>query len=83
MATKNAGGGKITSTPISRERADQLIGELARRLNVVTAEALDHLVYRKVIQSRVADGCCKPDGGTCCPNARLTVFDARVTRTRE
>ena len=45
---------------------------------LVTWKAMEHL--RKMgmikpqedgsVQLRRDDGCCKPDGGTCCPNAK-------------
>jgi hypothetical protein len=70
MATKNAGSGKFAPTAISLERAEELMAELSRRLTVVSDQALDHLVVRGVLGTKARDGCCKPDGGTCCPNAR-------------
>jgi len=56
---------------VSLRRLDALVQELGKRARVVNEDALNHLVQRGVIPLMARDGCCKPDGGTCCPNARL------------
>jgi hypothetical protein len=58
---------------ISELRMDALIKELTKRVMVVNDDALTHLLDRGVIASAARDGCCKPDGGTCCPNKRLRI----------
>ena len=58
---------------ITQLRLEGLMQELGRRVRVVNEDALDHLVERDIIARMAHDGCCKPDGGTCCPNARLRV----------
>jgi len=56
---------------LTQFRLDALMHELTRRVRVVNEDALSHLVDRGVIARMARDGCCKPDGGTCCPNARI------------
>jgi hypothetical protein len=39
-------------------------------------EAFEHLAEKGAIEARFAlkaqaDGCCKPDGGSCCPNRQF------------
>lgn len=51
-------------------RIEALMHELTKRVRVVNEDALSHLIDRGVIARMARDGCCKPDGGTCCPNAR-------------
>jgi hypothetical protein len=58
---------------LSPQHLDGLVRELGRRVMVVNPDALDHLVQRGVLAPLARDGCCKPDGGTCCPNAKLRV----------
>jgi hypothetical protein len=60
-----------TFETISLMRLDALMQELTKRVRVVNEDALTHLVDRGVIARMARDGCCKPDGGTCCPNARV------------
>jgi len=50
-----------------------LLKELTKRVMVVNDDALKHLVDRGVIARMAADGCCKPDGGTCCPNKKVQI----------
>lgn len=59
---------------ISARRIDSLISELSKRVMVVNPDALGHLMQRGVIAAAARDGCCKPDGGTCCPNARTKII---------
>lgn len=63
---------------VTHLRLDALVQELGKRARVVNEDALTHLVQRGVLAQLARDGCCKPDGGTCCPNARLRpgVIDA-------
>lgn len=66
MATKKSkkSGSLPTKSPSSKQ-----IKKLTKNL-LVTDKALGHLVSFGMInvsQIRAA-GCCKPDGGTCCPN---------------
>jgi hypothetical protein len=56
---------------VSQVRLEALLKELTKRVMVVNEDALKHLVDRGVIALMARDGCCKPDGGTCCPNAKL------------
>jgi len=56
---------------VSVYRVDALVQELAKRVMVVNEDGLKHLQERGVIASAARDGCCKPDGGTCCPNKRV------------
>jgi hypothetical protein len=65
---------------VSQLRLEKLVNELTKRVMVVNDDALKHLVDRGVIALMARDGCCKPDGGTCCPNARIRVD---VVPTRE
>ncbi|MFO1341114.1 MAG: hypothetical protein U1F53_23315 [Burkholderiaceae bacterium] len=58
---------------VTQMRLEGLMLELTKRVRVVNDDALDHLVQRGVLARMARDGCCKPDGGTCCPNARLRV----------
>lgn len=50
----------------TREERVVLVQSLA-----VTWDVLDHLRDKGVIPARAADGCCKPDGGTCCVNKQV------------
>jgi hypothetical protein len=79
------GGERFTLQTLSELRLDSLLNELTKRLMVVNNGALAHLVERGVLAPFAADGCCKPDGGTCCPNAKLaggTRFDPRISEGR-
>lgn len=58
---------------ITQMRLEGLMQELTKRVRVVSDDALEHLVQRGVLARVARDGCCKPDGGTCCPNARLRI----------
>jgi hypothetical protein len=70
-------GAKISTANVSAEHVEALIRELDRRLMLVTPQAINHLqshgaLPMKGIEPSLlrADGCCKPDGGTCCPNKK-------------
>ena len=71
---------KLATRPISLEQAMSLLQDMSRRLNVVSEQGLGHLLARGVIAPIARDGCCKPDGGTCCPNKKLTIRQVDVTR---
>jgi hypothetical protein len=58
---------------VSQIRLEGLLKELTKRVMVVNDEALKHLVDRGVIALMARDGCCKPDGGTCCPNKKVQI----------
>ncbi|WP_141100641.1 hypothetical protein [Roseateles aquatilis] len=60
----------LTMETVSQLRLEALMSELTRRVMVVQPNAIDHLVQRGVLAPLARDGCCKPDGGTCCPNAK-------------
>jgi hypothetical protein len=67
MSKKEKKSGSLPTKPSSRKRT----AKLTKRL-LVTDKALQHLVIKGMIstaQMRAA-GCCKPDGGTCCPNKK-------------
>lgn len=66
---------------VTQMRLESLMQELTKRVRVVNEDALTHLIDRGVIARMARDGCCKPDGGTCCPNAKLGLergFDPRA-----
>ncbi|HEU4892268.1 MAG TPA: hypothetical protein VFT47_12010 [Vicinamibacterales bacterium] len=60
---------------ITQLRLEALMQELTKRVRVVNEDALTHLVDRGVLARVARAGCCKPDGGTCCPNARPQLAD--------
>jgi len=62
---------RLSLETLSQIHLDRLTQELTKRVMVVNEDSLTHLVQRGVLAPVAADGCCKPDGGTCCPNARL------------
>ena len=59
---------------VTARRVDALMEELSKRVMVVNEDSLKHLMQRGVIAAAAMDGCCKPDGGTCCPNARTRLI---------
>lgn len=68
---------KISTVDVSAAHVEALIRELNSRLMLVTPQAINHLqshgaIPMKGIDAAMlrADGCCKPDGGTCCPNKK-------------
>lgn len=63
---------------ISARRVEALIEELSKRVMVVNEDSLKHLMQRGVIAAAARDGCCKPDGGTCCPNARTQLIGGGI-----
>ncbi|WP_396269438.1 hypothetical protein [Ideonella sp.] len=58
---------------VTQNRLDNLVQELSKRARVVNEESISHLIERGVIARMAQDGCCKPDGGTCCPNAKRQI----------
>ena len=62
---------RLSLQTLSQLRLEGLVDQLTKRLMVVNDDALSHLVDRGVLARVAAAGCCKPDGGTCCPNRRL------------
>lgn len=66
---------------VSQIRLEALLKELTKRVMVVNDDALKHLVDRGVLARMAQDGCCKPDGGTCCPNKKVTLDKAVQPRT--
>jgi hypothetical protein len=79
---------KISTFAVSNEHIDVLVRELSRRLMLISPETINHLQSHGVIPVKGidtallrADGCCKPDGGTCCPNKKFA--SAPVVSTRE
>jgi hypothetical protein len=64
-----------STVSVSEERVRELMNELTNRLMLVTDHTLNHLKSHGVIPTHGvmarADGCCKPDGGTCCPNKKF------------
>jgi hypothetical protein len=66
---------KHPTESVSSERVEELMIELKNRLMLVTDHTLNHLKSHGVIpideeslKMLRANGCCKPDGGTCCVN---------------
>ncbi len=55
---------------VTQNRLDSLVQELSKRAQVVNEASISHLIERGVIANMAKDGCCKPDAGTCCPNAK-------------
>jgi hypothetical protein len=79
---------KISTVAVSNEHIEVLVRELSRRLMLITPETINHLQSHGVIPVNGidpallrADGCCKPDGGTCCPNKKFV--ESPVASTRE
>ena len=65
---------------VSAAQVNKLMEGLQRRMMLVTDETLNHLRSHgvipepgKILEMARADGCCKPDGGTCCPNKKSVV----------
>ena len=65
--------GELQTEPITKEQRVNLVGSM-----LVTSQAMEHLRKMGMITPqadgsnplRRADGCCKPDAGTCCPYAK-------------
>lgn len=65
--------GELPTEPIATEQRVVLVESM-----LVTWKAMEHLRKMGMIkpqadgsnQLRREDGCCKPCGGTCCPNAK-------------
>jgi hypothetical protein len=73
MAQDHVQSGAVPTQPITTEQR----AHLAKAM-LVTPQALEHLRKMGMFKARGAadvpdmmpEGCCKPDGGTCCPNAK-------------
>ena len=65
---------KLSTVAVSSERAEALLDELQSRLMLVTDKTMNHLQSHAALAVKGgvvrADGCCKPDGGTCCVNKK-------------
>jgi hypothetical protein len=61
MTQKKPVAGVLPTKSTSPRRASTLT-------KLVTAKALDHLIAKGAIKKMARGNCCKPDGGTCCPN---------------
>ena len=65
---------KLSTASVSPERVEEVLTQLKNRLMLVTDQTLNHLKSHGVIPMAGvmarADGCCKPDGGTCCVNKK-------------
>jgi hypothetical protein len=71
-------GDKLSTVSASAQHVEELLTELRSRLMLVTDSTLNHLKSHGVIIAHGAtptmaraDGCCKPDGGTCCVNKKV------------
>ena len=53
----------------TRSTSSKQTADLTKRLTV-TNKAISHMVKKGALARMAADGCCKPDGGTCCVNKR-------------
>lgn len=64
----------VTDVPQARPSTQEQRVILVQSL-AVTWDVLDHLNAKGVIPPaeglRANDGCCKPDGGTCCVNKKI------------
>jgi hypothetical protein len=69
---------RLQFTNLSLIRLESIIGDLTKRARVVNEDAISHLLQRGVLAPVAAAGCCKPDGGTCCPNKRLDLAELPV-----
>ena len=75
MATE--GSREFKTTSISAERVELLLSHLKSSWMLVTDETKRHLQAHGVMPIGAnpgvlrADGCCKPDGGTCCVNKKV------------
>jgi hypothetical protein len=66
--------GELPTESSTKEQRVRLVESL-----LVTWKAMEHLRQKGMIKPledgtnplRRDNGCCKPDGGTCCPNAKI------------
>lgn len=72
MPAEHVQPGALPTESVSQEQR----AKLAKAMTV-TPQAIAHLRKMGLLESRGGDGqlrpqagCCKPDGGTCCPNAK-------------
>jgi hypothetical protein len=72
-ASKSVKTAKLGTLAISNAQIDKLLKGLSKRLVLVSDDSLKHLMDRGLISADqfARAGCCKPDGGTCCPNAHI------------
>ncbi len=72
MSNGEKKAGVLPTDPVTKEQTVVLVQSL-----LVTWNVLDHLQTHGIFKTKQdimklrADGCCKPDGGTCCVNKRL------------
>lgn len=52
----------------TRSTSSKRAADLTRKL--VTRKAITHMIKKQALARAAADGCCKPDGGMCCPNKK-------------
>jgi len=75
VSTPDDKPGQLPTETTSKEQRVILVESL-----LVTWRAMEHLREKGMIKPREDgtvplrrdDGCCKPDGGTCCPNKKET-----------
>jgi hypothetical protein len=67
-----SGSGVLPTGSVTKEQRVVLVESL-----LVDWRVLEHLHGKGIMEERflraTADGCCKPDGGTCCVNARPSI----------
>jgi len=70
MSQKDLEPGVIPTKPVAKTETVVLMRSL-----LVDWKVLEHLRDKRVgaeqLKANLRAGCCKPDGGTCCVNARL------------
>lgn len=82
MSNTNSKSSKVVTKPVTNLQVKKLMDELSKRLMVVTDNSLNHLIEKGVISKLDIKraGCCKPDGGTCCPNAKKAITRKIITK---
>ncbi|QGZ42345.1 hypothetical protein IP92_04077 [Pseudoduganella flava] len=73
MGPDNVQSGALPTQPLTAAQRARL-----KKAMLVTPQAMEHLRKMGMFKARRAadapemmpEGCCKPDGGTCCPNAK-------------
>jgi hypothetical protein len=71
MSSYEDQSGALPTEAVTKEETVVLVRSL-----LVDWKVLEHLHQRGLVEEqyllrRAADGCCKPDGGTCCVNKRI------------
>jgi hypothetical protein len=61
----------LRALSVTQARLDALVLDLTKKTMVVSDASLQHLVDQGVLARLARAGCCKPDGGTCCPNKKI------------